>query len=493
MQRRNFLKSGSVLGLLGGAGFSAPLRAGEVRVQHTGRSVGGQAQSLAYHWIDVLQNIAAEDVKRNEARPTVLARAMAIVTGAMYEAWAAYDGKARGVLFGASLRQPLASRNEANKREAISYAAAGALIDLYPENVATVHTALRSFGYRPELAVPGRSNAAGIGTLVAETMASECHRDGANQLGDEAGSAGTPYSDYTQYSPANPPDHVYHPDRWQPITFRRGDGSTFAPGFLTPHWYRVKAFALSSCDQFRAPEPPRVGSDKLRAEVDEVIAFNAGLSDEQKGLVEFMRDGPASTGQSGHWLRFAQDISRRDGNDLDADVKMFFQIGQTAHDAFIASWDSKRYWDTSRPWTLVRHYYGDRMIKGWGGPGKGTIELKGSEWYPYSPYVFVSPPFPSYVSGHSTVSAACAEGLRLFTGDDAFGAELIRHPGEITEPDALGEDVRLYLPTFTETAEMAGISRIYGGYHIQSDNIEGLKMGRSVGKLVHERAQDLFG
>jgi len=71
--------------------------------------------------------------------------------------------------------------------------------------------------------------------------------------------------------------------------------------------------------------------------------------------------------------------------------------------------------------------------------------------------------------------------------------ELVRHPGEITEPDALGEDVTLWLPTITGAAEMAGISRIMGGYHIQADNVEGLAMGRSVGQVVHERAQDLFG
>jgi hypothetical protein len=206
-----------------------------------------------------------------------------------------------------------------------------------------------------------------------------------------------------------------------------------------------------------------------------------------------MRDGPGSTGQSGHWLRFAQDVSRRDGNDLDTDMKLFFTVAMAAHDGFVACWDSKRHWDTARPWTQVRWYYRDQTIRGWGGPGRGTIDMPASEWYPYSPYVFVSPPFPAYVSGHSTVSAACAEVLRLFTGSDSFGAEAIRHPGEITEPDWVGEDVRLYLPTFTQTADMAGISRVYGGYHIQADNVEGLRMGRSVAHVVHERAQALFG
>ncbi|NCP11975.1 MAG: vanadium-dependent haloperoxidase [Sphingomonadales bacterium] len=493
MHRRELLKTGSMMALVGSALMPSRLLASEPRLTHQGYSVGGAEQSLAYHWLDVLLDTAATEVGRVGARPTILARAMAVVTAAMYEAWAAFDDKARGQFFGDSLRVAPSERTLANKQAAISYAAACAITDLYPESRTNIEAALRKFGFDPMKAVASRASPIGIGTLVGEKICAHKHGDGANQMGDEVGSSGVPYSDYTEYAPVNSPDHVFNPDRWQPITFRRDDGSTFAPGFLTPQWYRVEPFALARPDQFRAPEPPRVGSDRLKADIDEVMHYNATLTPEQKAVVEFMRDGPQSTGQSGHWLRLAQDVSRRDHYSLDQDVKLFFQVGQCAHDAFIASWDSKRYWDTSRPWTLVRYYYGDQTIKGWGGPGKGVIEMKASDWYPYSPYIFVSPPFPSYVSGHSTVSGACGETLRLFTGSDHLGAELVRHPGEITEPDAMGPDVTLYLPTFTETADMAGISRVMGGYHIQADNIEGLKMGRSVGRLVHERAQDLFG
>jgi hypothetical protein len=84
------------------------------------------------------------------------------------------------------------------------------------------------------------------------------------------------------------------------------------------------------------------------------------------------------------------------------------------------------------------------------------------------------------VSGHSTVSGACAEALKLYTGDDHFGIEIKRKPGEMTEPDRMGPEVTLKFPTFTETANMAGISRVLGGYHIQCENEEGLKMGRGV-------------
>ncbi|MBK7696282.1 MAG: hypothetical protein IPI30_18770 [Saprospiraceae bacterium] len=87
-------------------------------------------------------------------------------------------------------------------------------------------------------------------------------------------------------------------------------GDTFLVNFLTPHWYRVKPFGLESSAQFRAPEYPKVGSDQLAREVQEVIDFNSNLTPERKAIIEFMRDGPRSTGQAGHWLQFAQMVSR---------------------------------------------------------------------------------------------------------------------------------------------------------------------------------------
>ena len=50
----------------------------------------------------------------------------------------------------------------------------------------------------------------------------------------------------------------------------------------------------------------------------------------------------------------------------------------------------------------------------------------------------------------------------------------------------------LKLPTFTATAELAGISRVLGGYHIQSDNVAGLELGREVALYVWPVTQSYF-
>jgi len=85
------------------------------------------------------------------------------------------------------------------------------------------------------------------------------------------------------------------------------------------------------------------------AQKKEVVDLQAHLTNEQKALVEFMRDGPKSVQQAGHWLLFAQDVSKRDKHTLDEDVKMYFLTEMAAMDAFIAAWDAKMHYDFARP------------------------------------------------------------------------------------------------------------------------------------------------
>ncbi len=471
----------------------------------------GHEPSLAYRWLEVVLEVAARDVERVGPRPTILSRQMAIPIVAMYEAWACYDERALGTLFGGALRRPPDERTAEARATAIGHAVYRAALDQFPAQADALREAMRALGQDPDLDTRDARTSAGLGAFLARTLVASRHADGANQLGDEPGSDGTPYADYTMYRPVNTPERVLDPDRWQPIPFDDGQGGTIVPGFLTPHWYRVRPFGLPSAGAFRPGPPPLVGSPELAREVDECIAFNAALDPEQKAIVEFMRDGPRSTGQSGHWLRFAQDVSARDRNDLDRDVPLFLAVATTAMDAFIASWEAKRFYDSSRPWTLVRWLHAGETLAGWGGPGRGTIEIPAERWHPYSPATFVTPPFPGYPSGHSTVSGACAEILRLWTGSDVFDVEEARRAGALTEDGfpcatmqrVLGRlpalppgaeltcDVRLPLPTFTATAEMAGLSRVLGGYHIASDNTAGLALGRDVARCLYPKLRAL--
>ncbi len=470
-------------------------------------------QSAAYDWLNVILEASAREVDRVGARPTILSRQMAICTTAMYDAWALYDHQAVGTQLSSQLRRPPNERTLKNKETAIGYAAYRAMLDQFPADADWITDRARDRGIDPHITSIDPATPSGIGNLAAMKVIQFRHHDGANQLGDRAGSNGKPYSDYTHYRPVNPPSPgpIRAPDRWQEIPFDDGKGGKKIVPFLTPQWHLVKPFALTRSDQFRPGPPPKVGTAQMKKEVDECIRVNANLTVQQKAIVEFMRDGPRSTGQSGHWLRFAQAVSRRDSNDLDTDVKLFFAIGNTAFDAFIACWDSKRHYDSPRPWSLVRYYYPGKMLKAWAGPGKGVKEIPAEEWHPYSPTTFVTPPFPGYTSGHSTVSAACARMLEHFTGSDRFQNVEKRVAGSLTEPgfqcsvmqmvngkpdqrlhDHESCAVTLSMPTFSATAEMAAVSRLWGGYHIRTDNEAGLVQGRKVADFIWPKVEEYF-
>jgi hypothetical protein len=442
--------------------------------------------NMAYKWGKITLECTANDTEKFRPRPTVTSRIIALTWTAAFDAWSRYDDKATP-LYLAVERRPEEERTLANKEIAISYALYRAMLTYYFSDSVLLQDRMRQFGLDPGDKSTDPSTAVGIGNLAAMAVIEGRMNDGSNQSGSMPNSNGKSYSDYTGYQPVNSADQLVDLARWQPKYFSDGKGGKFAPGCLTPHWGNVKPLAMDSASQYRSGPPPAIGSPQLIAEIKEVVEAQANLTDEQRALVEFMRDGPSSVQQAGHWFIFAQNVSVRDQHTLDEDVKMYFAVEVAAMDAFIAAWDTKMFYDYARPYALVHDYYQDQAIRAWGGAEAGMTTMKGKEWRPYSPDTFLCPPFPSYVSGHSTVSGACSEVLRLFTGDDVFGETVRLVPGLYTEPDRVGDTVTLVMPTFSETANMAGISRVLGGYHIQSDNVEGLKLGRNVAQAVWQK------
>ena len=121
---------------------------------------------------------------------------------------------------------------------------------------------------------------------------------------------------------------------------------------------------------------------------------------------------------------FAQWVSRRDRHSLDRDAKLFFALNNALLDASITAWDAKRQWDSVRPITAVRWLKRGQLVRAWGGPYQGTKTIRGEDWLPYQPATFPTPPFPEYISGHSTFSAAAAAVLQDFTGKDDLGMSI---------------------------------------------------------------------
>jgi hypothetical protein len=447
---------------------------------------------------------ALAEVRLSKLGPPIVARALAIAHTCMYDAWAAYDGVAIGTAPGWDLRRPAAEATDANKSEAISFAAYRCLVNLFPSGAARLAAIMGNLGYDPANVSTDVTTAGGIGNVAAQGVIDDRRDDGSNQYGSLSPGA---YSDYTGYVPRNqpmgfctplldvcPPLDVDDPLHWQPLISSLGLTQTF----IAPHWEHVRPFAMVSASQFDRPDiapPPDVFKSRLSylRNVRDMLQYSADLDDERKLIVEYWADGPASELPPGHWGLFAQFVSQRDHHSIDDDVKMFFAMHNASFDAGIFAWHLKRKYDGVRPITAVRYVTNGKRVRAWGGPGQPTELIDGEKWMPYNPGTNLTPSFPGYPSGHSTFSRASAEVLKQFTGSDYFGFTTVvpANFGRV-EPGIPAVDTAVSFETFGDAADQAGLSRLYGGIHFSDDNATGQKVGRLIGWLAWWKAGMYF-
>ncbi len=431
---------------------------------------------------ELLQSIRANPAATG---PTVTARAIGVVHTSMFDAWAAYDARAVGTRYGDKLRRPPQERTPENKNKAISFAAYATLVDLFPARANDFALQMKELGY----SVDGSdtSTPAKIGTTAAQAVIAFRHKDGANQLGG--------YADTTGYQPVNTPDKVIDRWRWQPLRVPLGTGNPQRA--LTPQWGEVIPFGMTSPYGRDVPGPPELpGGEWSATDIEDLAKETAHLDDPSRIKAEYWADGPRSEFPPGHWAVFAQATSRKRGHSLDDDVKLFFTLGNALMDASIAAWAWKYKYDYVRPITAIREHYRGRQIVSWLGPYKGYGLVNGENWIPYQELTVVTPPFPEYVSGHSTFSGAGARVLSMFTGSDAFGASVTVtagtsriEPRTPSHPGTPATDVTLSWPTFSAAAGEAGMSRRYGGIHFQSGDMHARDLGREIGWDAWFKAQ----
>jgi hypothetical protein len=115
----------------------------------------------------------------------------------------------------------------------------------------------------------------------------------------------------------------------------------------------------------------------------------------------------------------------------------------------------------------------------------GVKWIHGENWATYQRTNFVTPPFPGYISGHSTFSRSAAELLAGLTGSIYFPGGLGTY-SNYTLGFEQGPSVPMTLQwaTYYDAADEAGISRIWGGIHPPVDNLAGRQVGAQVGKGV---------
>ncbi|MDJ0679682.1 MAG: phosphatase PAP2 family protein [Xenococcaceae cyanobacterium MO_167.B52] len=467
--------------------------------------------------------------------PTSASRAYGLLGTSMYDAWSAYETLPTSTVVGDILQRPSPENTLNNKREAVSYAAYGILSELFPNQVDIFREQMFDLGFNPDNTSTDPTTAAGIGNVMAERLMEFRRFDGSNQLGN--------YEDTSNYSSRNTTLSGHNPmvndiTRWtaEHIPIDDLDASIQKP--LTPQWGKVIPFALSESSQFRPREPTPflldpeakadlqartiirsdgtevnisrelIGKDinsDFISESEEIIAFSANLTDEQKIIAEYWEDPAGTPFPPGHWLEIGQFVSQRDSYTLDEDAQLFFALGNGLMDAGIATWEAKYFYDYARPVRTIRELgrlcligtekivgSGECYIDAWGAIEQKTKNLLATDFITYqTPGSDPSPPFPEYTSGHSAFSTAGAEILKLFSGSDAYGSSITFPSGSSRfEPGFTPKSpVILSWETFSEAANEAGISRLYGGIHFVRGDIEGRKLGRKVATEVWQRSQ----
>ena len=250
------------------------------------------------------------------------------------------------------------------------------------------------------------------------------------------------------------------PGKWQPTP------PAYASSQL-PQWPAVTPWVMSAGDQFRPAGPPLLDSPEYADAYNEVKVLGAAerssRTADQTETALYWADGAGTATPPGHWLAIASDVAEARGLSTIENARLFGRMAVSMTDAAIAAWDAKYAYDLWRPVTAIRR----------GGEDGNAATLADPDWTP----LLATPPFPAYPSGHSAFSAAAARVLALSLGDDT---------GFCSPQDGVAEPLTRCWSSFSQAAEEAGRSRIYGGIHWNFDNGAGQAAGAAIGELAYE-------
>jgi membrane-associated phospholipid phosphatase len=203
-------------------------------------------------------------------------------------------------------------------------------------------------------------------------------------------------------------------------------------GPLAPLWGQVRPWFMSSGDQFRPAPPPVFGSPEFVSALAEVRQFSDTRTAEQLAVAQEWAD-VSSGGPMGVFSGIGLALSDAHHFDELRTAKMLATMQMAIMDASIGCWDAKfHYW-------YIRPFQADPAI---------TTPVG-------------RPPFPSYPSAHSCLSAAAAGVLIGYF------------------PEA-SDDIR------AQVAE-AAVARIYAGLHYRFDTDAGRDLGYGVAALALEK------
>ena len=252
--------------------------------------------------------------------------------------------------------------------------------------------------------------------------------------------------------PSYRPDNA--PAAWQPTS-----------AAVDPNWHILRPFFMESAQQFRPADPVPFSTEAnspFVALMREVYDTGRNLTPEQRETAEYWDGNPFAAQNAGHMMASVKKISTGShwmnicGLACEQQKRSFREglvvhtaLALTMADAFISCWNEK---------------YRDKRLY----PATAINRLLDANWQP----ALQTPPFPEYTSEHGMVSAAAAEVLTHFLGDNRGFTDHTQ--------TRYGLKPRTFR-SFRQAAAEAALSRIYGGIHFRDATDQGLATGRQIG------------
>lgn len=225
---------------------------------------------------------------------------------------------------------------------------------------------------------------------------------------------------------------------------------------MLPYWGNNRTMAhANGPGAVDPPTPPAFSTIRGSAFYDaanEVYNTSLHLSPAQNMIALYWADGGNTFTPPGHNIAIAVQMIRNLNLNLNQAAILLAKEGISLNDASIVCWRAKYIANLIRPVSFIRLYIDPSWISS-----------------------VVTPPFPTYTSGHSTFSGASAAIL-----SEELGSHLSFIDGTKI---ADGFEPR-YFNNFLEAAQEAAISRLYGGIHYSFDNNNGLLCGQLIAANV---------
>lgn len=295
--------------------------------------------------------------------------------------------------------------------------------------------------------------------------------------------------------------------KWTPL---KNKSAPSAQKYLTPGWGEVLPCENILTSKYVQIADENFLENEREREIEEVVKTYANLTDSQRMIAEYFQGGQVTP--PGIWNIYALYTIKSTNTDPNKATEFFYLLNKSLFMASIVAWNVKRKYMQARPIQEIR-LLESQLVNNFDGN-----KVNNNIWIPFQQINNLTPPFPDYISGHSTFSSAAAVIFDKYFPQDfsninfkPFENEHGTMISQLLENNEYENNVKVVMfkinsssvydssvsslkfpscavkltfNTWRELANLSGISRIYGGIHGNNANNAGLIIGEILAKDI---------